>query len=93
VPDGELHRRGAAEMWHPTAALVVSRPRGGRRWAASAWPSVLAQWAAQWPSSLRPWDINAWVPQPVIDTWAPVSGAFAQVLAAERLVASKFWLS
>jgi Uma2 family endonuclease len=23
VPDGGLHRPGAAEMWHPTAALVV----------------------------------------------------------------------
>ncbi|MHB2000709.1 MAG: Uma2 family endonuclease [Solirubrobacteraceae bacterium] len=23
VPDGGLHRAGAAEMWHPTAALVV----------------------------------------------------------------------
>lgn len=23
VPDGGLHRLGAAEMWHPTAALVV----------------------------------------------------------------------
>ncbi|HTC61072.1 MAG TPA: Uma2 family endonuclease, partial [Solirubrobacteraceae bacterium] len=23
VPDGGLHRPGAAEMWHPTAALVL----------------------------------------------------------------------
>lgn len=23
VPDGALHRPGTAEMWHPTAALVI----------------------------------------------------------------------
>ena len=26
VPDGGLHRPGAADMWHPTAALVVEIP-------------------------------------------------------------------
>jgi Uma2 family endonuclease len=33
VPDGGLHRPGAAEMWHPTAALVVEiRSPGEETW-------------------------------------------------------------